>query len=149
MKTLLVTFIIGILGISSMFANVRIPPTDVLKIFFIFEIGKKPSCIEWSICDVGVFFSSWGALGGGLMGGLLVDKNKGFFELDFSRDDLIKYQPEKLALIDGRTSITFDEPYVFPKEIQKALGAEKDLLIPKGDYPVVIRDNIYTIKFPY
>lgn len=73
----------------------------------------------------------------------------GSWSLNLPRGVLSATNPVFLAKLEGKTTVTFPETFIAPKEFSKALGTAKDLII-KGNtsYPVVYENGVFTINFP-
>lgn len=152
MKQLIFIYAVSILCISMLTARQKLPPDDGIKVRIVVEFGDGRTCEGWGICDVDFIITSstdfYDRLGG-IVGNVSITPDNKHLELAFTRDDLLKYQPEKLALVDGRSEVTFVEGYVFPKEVQEELNAEREVEIKPGTYPLTFIDGLFTIKFPY
>lgn len=151
MKTIILLFATCIFCLSIISAESFTYPDDGGRLTVTIEFGSGRDCTGWGICDLDVLYMSEGYARsfGGLGGRLQVNESDGYFELAFSKDDLAKYQPDKLVLVDGKSEVTFDEGFVFSMEVQDNLDAEKPLEIKPGTYPLKFIDGLFTIKFPY
>jgi len=137
-------------GFSNVVAVPVIPPEGGGSLSVRFYFGNGRDCDGWGICDVDVMYVSDPKILGGLGGGRLqINPTNNYFELTFSRDDVVKYQPEKMGFLDGKSEVSFETGYVFPEEVRKGLEAERDLIITPGSYPLHFADGLFTIKFPY
>lgn len=150
MKQFILIFMLGIFCLNTSYGNIWIPPDDGIKVRIILELGSGRDCDGWGICDSQFVIYSDGFRGGGaLLGSVSVSPDNNYFELTFSRDDLVKYQPDKLGFLADKSVVTFDEQYVFPSEVREAAEAEKDLVIKPGTYPLSFVEGLFTIKIPY
>jgi hypothetical protein len=152
MKKLILTMILALMVFAVSKANnaERISP-EWPKITITIEIGQLITCIPyWSICrlDVGVgllaataeAFPSGSGSGGG--GG-------GSWILSLPREKFAIYYPAFLAKLDGKSTVTFEGSYTLPVEVQKALGAQKTLVIKANEtYPLKFENGEYVITFP-
>jgi hypothetical protein len=137
-------------GFSSVLAVPTTPPDGGGRLNVRFYIGHGRDCVSWGICDIEIMYMSDPSILGGLgVGGLQISPDKRYFELSFSRDDVEKYQPEKMVFLDGKSEVTFETGYVFSEEVRKGLEADRDLIITPGSYPLRFVDGLFTIKFPY
>lgn len=73
----------------------------------------------------------------------------GFWTLTLPKEVLASTNPVFLAQLEGKTTVSFPETFVAPKEFSTALGINKDLII-KGNtiYPVRYENGVFKIKFP-
>ena len=74
----------------------------------------------------------------------------GQLELMVYEQDLVKYENGFALSYFNNGSLTFEDPYTFSDPVSKQLGAERQLTIKPGTYPVV-RDKAagtYTVTFP-
>jgi len=123
-----------------------------------FQFGNGSTCSGMGICRFGLLFNSGGPnLGaypsgnvspGGMMGNIRLNNLDSGFELQFSKDEIVKNQPDKLVFLDGKSAVTFTERFQIPNEVREALEANQDLVIKPGTYPLTFIDGIFTIKFP-
>ena len=150
MKTIILLFATCALCLSILSAKGVISNAGG-KLTLMVEFGNGRDCTGWGICGVDILYMSDNITKamGGIAGRLQISESERYFELAFSRDDLVKYQPEKLVFVDGRSEITIDDGFVFSKEVQDELDAEKPLEIKPGTYPLKFIDGLFTIKFPY
>jgi hypothetical protein len=116
-----------------------------------FRVGHGLDCTGWGICYLKLSFSSAsGQLGAfPMMGSIKLNNLDNGFELKFSKDELMKNQPDKLGFIDGKSEVTFTQEFQIPNEVREALESKQNLTIKPGTYPLTFIDGIFTIKFPY
>ena len=128
---------------------------DWPKITITIEIGQPITCIiDWAICrvDVGVgmlaataeSFPEGGTSGGGSGGG-----GGGSWKIYLPRENFARYYPDYLNKLDGKSTVAFNDTYVVPENVQKALGAKQTLVI-KGNvaYPLNYENGEFVITFP-
>lgn len=129
----------------------RIPP-EWPKITITIEIGRVITCIPyWSICkvDVGVGLLAATAEaippGSGSGGG-----GGGSWILSLPRENFAKYYPDFLVKLDGKSTVTFQDSYTLPIQVQQALGAKKTLVVKANvAYPLKFENGEYIITFPF
>ena len=128
----------------------RISP-DWPKITITIEIGQLITCIPaWSICKIdigaGLLAATAEAIppGSGSGGG-----GGGSWVLSLPRENFARYYPAFLVKLDGKSTVTFEDSYTLPVEVQKALGAKKPLVIKENEaYPLKFENGEYVITFP-
>lgn len=141
-----------LLGFSNLLAKPITPPDGGGRLSVLLYLGHGRQCEGWGICDMDiVYISDVSVFGGGpgFGGRLQISPDNSHIELTFSRDDVIKYQPEKMVFLDGKSEVTFEEGFVFSDEVREGLEADKDLRINPGSYPLSFVDGLFTIKIPY
>jgi hypothetical protein len=155
MKSVILIIVISMLQVCSGFANSGNPLEIGSKLSLAIEFGNGPQCSGWGICHLGMIIGigtrggTGGAMGFGFTGHIQLNNTNSGFDLDFSKDDLLKYQADKLIYLDGKTNVTFSETFQLSNDIRDALGAGQDLIIRPGTYPLTFIDGIFTIKLPY
>lgn len=116
------------------------PGTEGPKVSVSFEIGKGSFCTGWGLCYIEITV--------GVKMGYVETNGGGSWILSLPKDVLAKYEPDALVHVDGKSSVTFDEPFVLPAEINKAVGAEQDLMIKANvKYQVSFENGYYRIFF--
>jgi len=139
-----------LLGFSNALARPVTPPDGGGRLSVLLYIGHGRHCEGWGICDIEVLYVSDGSILGGAAGGRLqITPDNRYVELTFSKEDVMKYQPEKMVFLDGKSEVTFETGYVFSEEVREGLDADRDLKINPGSYPLRFVDGLFTIKFPY
>jgi len=140
-------FFIALIGIlfSSAFAG----PTITVKV----EIGKKKingqpvtGCPQFGFCRISI--ENIGAGTENMSKGTLqVSDDAKSVTIGIQEADILRYQPDKINYFQKKTSVTFDEDFVFPEDINNAAKASKPLVIKAGTYPLSYKDGIYYITF--
>ena len=121
------------------------------KITITIEIGHVITCIPaWSICKIDIGAEMLGATaeafppGGGSGGG-----GTGSWILSLPRDNFAKYYPGYLVRLDGKSTVSFENSYTLPVEVQTALGVKKPIVVKANvAYPLKFENGEYIITFP-
>lgn len=67
-------------------------------------------------------------------------------DIQLSRSQIQKEQPDKLVYFEGKNSVTFEEDYTFPPDIQEALKSDHPLTVPAGTDTLITDGDNYIIK---
>jgi len=106
--------------------------------------GRIPNCTGWGICGI--------VLGDeNVFSAVQIDSLSGeYWMLVISKQDLVKYHPELISILDEKRIVTFEDSYILPPEIKKALGTSADLTIRANQiYPLTYNEGKYFIAFPF
>jgi len=130
------------------------PDGPVVTIYV--EFGKRPGCaIWWTICSVkfgGVGMSSTiesGPTSSGYAGGGGGGGGASSWILRIPRKNLATYYPQFLSRLEGKSTVTFDDGFVFPSEFSQALGTSKELKFDVNEaYPLRFENDEFVITFP-
>ncbi len=69
----------------------------------------------------------------------------GTLTLSIPIDYIVKTQQDKMQNFKGQTEFVVEEDYTLPVDVSTKLGAKGTLTIKAGNYPMSLRDRIYTI----
>ena len=150
MKILISYLFVAILSVwNAQAACPTEPDNKGIKIRITVELGKPTLCLGWGICDIEI--------------GSTLSANEGFVEvgdgsgggggsswfLYLSKESLLATNPEHLGRFEGQRTINFENTYVLPEEVKKALGVSKDLVIQgNSTYPVRLENGYYVVRIP-
>lgn len=147
MKKLCLTLFLGAVVFICGHAREHVKtPTEGPKFTITIEFGKKPYCtLAVAICNIDAGFD--GMLGSAESS---PDGNGGgSWLVSIPRQNVAKYYPALLEKFDGQSAITFEETYVLPSDVQKALGSPKQLIIQANStYPMRTVGDQFVIVFP-
>lgn len=153
MKSIILIGIIWAFNFSDVTRSTNTSCVDGGSVSINLQFGHSLACTGWGICNVVLAYSSSGILEGpyprGMKGNIILNTLDSGFELQFSKNELMKNQPDKLEFLDGKSEVTFTERFQISDEVREALEAKQDLVIKPGTYPLTFIDGIFTIKIPY
>lgn len=105
------------------------------------KIGKaKKDCAGFSVCEVSISTSVNASV-------VAYDSDKEIMDIAIPVKFIEQEQPDKIKYFEGQKSVTFEEEYKFPREVQEKLKAEHPLIIPEGEECSLSKDDEnYIIK---
>ena len=147
MKKLCLTLFLGAVVFICGHAREHVTtPTEGPKLTITIEFGIRPYCtLGLAICRVDVGMN-------GMVGTAetFPDGNGGgSWLVSVPRERIAKYYPALLEKFDGNSTVTFEERYTVPVDVQKALGARGQLVIEASTpYPLKVVNDQFIITLP-
>lgn len=103
------------------------------------QIGRSSKgCAGFGVCSV--------TISADVNESLSYDQSVNTMDITLSKTTIEKEQPDKLQYFEGKDSVTFEESYTFPDDIQRALKADHPLTIPPGTDQLVTSGDSYIIQ---
>lgn len=104
------------------------------------SIGKASGegCPRFGICKV--------SIGVGFNARLSYDADLNLMDISISQESISNDQPDKLPYFQDQSSVTFEESYTFPEDVQLALKSDHPLTVPPQTCPLRTEDGNYVIQ---
>lgn len=111
-----------------------------IKIKVTIRIGRASrDCRGFSACEI--------SISGSLNASVAYDSDKEIMDISIPVKFIEQEQPDKIQYFEGQKSVTFEEEYKLPLEVQEKLKAKHPLIIPEGqECPLSRDDENYIIK---
>lgn len=114
-------------------------PKITVKVTIVFGRASQ-GCARFSLCKAHISGSVNASV-------VAYDSDKETMDISVPVKFIEQEQPDKVKYFEGQDSVTFEEEFTFPSEIQEKLKAKHPLIIPEGqECPLSRDDENYIIK---
>lgn len=109
-------------------------------------IGRKSQdCSGFGFC---LILRSSSYADGAINGSIDVNEERGSMIISINASDIQKMQPDKMSYFNNKSTVIFTEDYALTEDLNRALQAQKPLLIKKGTYDLSYSNGKFYIEIP-